>query len=139
MSHQLLCEYRIQEAITNKVILLVDQEINVREVVEVCLCDLAGWNVLTVTYGQEGLNLALTDQPNAIILDLSLPDMDGFAFLKALRNNPLTKRIPVVLLTDKARWYTPQLLNSWGVVGAIAKPFDPVILPHQIAQALGWQ
>lgn len=129
----------LEVAMTTKRILLIDDETNVREVVQACLNDLAGWDVLPVASGQEGLEQALTVQPDAIVLDVSMPGMDGFAFLAQLRANPLTQSIPVVLLTAKAQWINPQQLRQLGVAEALAKPFNPVTLPQQIALALGWK
>jgi CheY-like chemotaxis protein len=129
----------LQVGMTTKLVLLVDDEAHVREVVEACLKDLGGWNVQSVASGHEGLDKLAVVQPDAIILDISLLGMDGFMFLRQLRSNPLTQSIPVVLLTAKARWFTLQQLHSLGVVGAIAKPFNPVSLTKEVAKALGWR
>ena len=123
---------------TTKLVLLVDNEANVREVVQACLQDLGGWDVQSVASAQEGLDRAVAVQPDAIVLDISMPGIDSFTFLQQLRANPVTQLIPVVLLTAKARWFTPHQLQSVGVVGAIAKPFNPISLTNQIASALGW-
>lgn len=128
----------LEVAMTTKLVLLVDNEANVREIVQACLQDLGGWDVQSVASAQEGLDRAVTAQPDAIILDISIPGIDGFTFLQQLRANPVTQFIPVVLLTAKARWFTPQQLQPFGVAGAIAKPFNPVSLTNEIAEALGW-
>ena len=121
---------------TTKLVLLVDNEANVREVVQACLQDLGGWDVQSVASAQEGLDTAVAVQPDAIVLDISMPGIDSF--LQKLRANPVTQLIPVVLLTAKARWFTPHQLQSFGVAGAIAKPFNPASLTNEIAKALGW-
>jgi CheY-like chemotaxis protein len=125
-------------AMTTKLVLLVDNEANVREVVKACLQDLGGWDVHSVASAKEGLDRAVAVQPDAIVLDISMPGGDGFSFLQQLRANPVTQLIPVVLLTAKARWFTPNQLQPFGVAGAIAKPFNPISLTNQIANALGW-
>jgi len=122
----------------SKTILLIDDEINVRELVQLCLKDLGGWNVLTVNSASEGLQRAILDRPDAIVLDISLREMDGLMFVELLRKNPETKDIPVVLLSGKVRWLSSRYLRLYGIVGAIAKPFDPAILSAQIAQLLNW-
>jgi CheY-like chemotaxis protein len=132
------CMNAQEVAMTTKLVLLVDNEANVREVVQACLQDLGGWDVQSVASAQEGLDTAVTVQPDAIVLDISMLEIDGLAFLQKLRANPLTQLIPVVLLTAKARWFTAQQLQSFGVAGAIAKPFNPISLTNQIAKALGW-
>lgn len=128
----------LQVGMTTKLVLLVDDEAHVREVVEACLKDLGGWNVQSVASGHEGLDKLAVVQPDAIVLDISMPGMDGFMFLRQLRTNPLTQSIPVVLLTARARWFTLKQLQSFGVVGAIAKPFNSVSLTQEIAKNLGW-
>lgn len=129
----------LEVVMSTKQVLLIDDEAYVREVVQACLQDLGGWDVLAVASAQDGLDKALNMQPDAIVLDISIPGMDGFAFLQQLRANCLTQHIPVVLLSAKAGWFTPQQLQSLGVAGAIAKPFNPVSLTHDIAKALGWE
>lgn len=130
------CMNALEVAMTTKLVLLVDNEANVREVVQACLQDLGGWDVQSVASAQEGLDTAVAVQPDAIVLDISMPGIDSF--LQKLRANPVTQLIPVVLLTAKARWFTPHQLQSFGVAGAIAKPFNPASLTNEIAKALGW-
>lgn len=128
----------VEVAMTTKRILIVDDEVHVREVVQTCLETLGGWNVLSAASGREGLVRAKAEQPDAILLDVMMPGMDGFAFLRQLRANPATQDIPVVLLTAMAYRFNQQQLTELGVRGAITKPFNPVSLTDQIAQALGW-
>ncbi|MEH2115369.1 response regulator [Nostoc sp. C052] len=124
--------------ITGKTILLIDDELNVREIVKFCLQDLAGWNVLTADSPSEGLQNAVHHSPDAIVLDISIRDMASFEFMNKLRNNTETQTIPVVLLSAKARWLDSQILQKYQVAGVILKPFNPVTLPAQVAQLLGW-
>jgi CheY-like chemotaxis protein len=123
---------------TTKRILIVDDEVHVREVVQTCLETLGGWDVLSVASGREGLLEAEAEQPDAILLDVMMPEMDGLAFLRQLRSNRATQDIPVVLLTAMAHRFNQQQLTELGVRGAIAKPFNPVLLTDQIARILGW-
>ncbi|MBD2517830.1 response regulator [Nostoc sp. FACHB-973] len=124
--------------IIGKTILLIDDELNVRETVEFCLKDLAGWDVVTADSPLEGLQNAVRHNPDAIVLDISIRDMASFEFMNKLRNNPETQAIPVVLLSAKARWLDSQILRQYQVAGVILKPFNPVTLPAQVAQLLGW-
>jgi two-component system, chemotaxis family, response regulator PixG len=119
-----------------KRVLVVDDDRNIREVVSMCLHKLKGWNVLTAASGQEGLNGVELNNPDVIILDVMMPEMDGLAFLRQLRSSPQTKAIPVILLT--ANRYLPDkgLLTELGVVETISKPFLPVNLVRQIDKAL---
>jgi len=111
----------------------------VRELVQTCLCDLAGWNVITAASAQAGLKQLTTHHPDAILLDVLMPGMDAITFLERLQGNPSTASIPVLLLTVEAPWFTFQKLQQLGVVTAISKPFNPVTLPDAIALALQWQ
>ncbi|QKQ74576.1 response regulator [Nostoc sp. TCL240-02] len=122
----------------SKTILLVDDELNVREIVKLCLQDLAGWNVVTADSPLEGLQSAIRDSPDAIVLDISIRDTASFELINKIRHNPETQAIPVVLLSAKVRWLNSQILRQYQVAGIILKPFDPVTLPAQIATLLGW-
>lgn len=121
-----------------KSILLIDDEASVRELVEACLNDLAGWDVETVASAQEGLRWLNAKHPDVILLDVLMPGMDAITFLHKLREIPSCQSLPVILLTVRARWFTSQKLQEMGVVEAIAKPFNPVTLPNTIANVLGW-
>lgn len=119
-----------------KNILLVDDELNVQEIVELCLQDLANWNVTTANSALQGLIAAEIHPLDAIVLDISIDN--SLMFLQQLRENPKTQIIPIVLLSAKARWIDPQILKKYQIAGIILKPFDPVTLPLRIAQLLGW-
>jgi CheY-like chemotaxis protein len=129
----------ILTAMTDKTILLIDDENNLRETISMCLEDLGGWQVLSAESGQQGLQIANRQKLDAIVLDVSMPVMDGFTFLKLLRTNPDTALIPVVLLTAYARSVSSQQLKQFAVAGAIEKPFSAVKLPSQIAAFLHWE
>ncbi|WP_309738068.1 response regulator, partial [Chamaesiphon sp. OTE_20_metabat_361] len=119
-----------------KRVLVIDDDRNIREVVSMCLHKLKGWEVCAVSSGQEGLDRVLTSSPDAIVLDVMMPEMDGLAFLRQLRANTDRKSIPVILLT--ANRYLPDrdLLTELGVVETISKPFLPIDLVRQIDRAL---
>ncbi|AFY66478.1 response regulator [Geitlerinema sp. PCC 7407] len=119
-------------------VLIVDDEANIREILQACLGDVAGWQVSAAASGPEGLTKAIAERPDAIVLDLMMPEMDGIAFLRRLRMHPETETIPVVILTAKTYLVELGQLDHLGVAGAIAKPFNPLELPTQIARALQW-
>ncbi|MGC8713436.1 MAG: response regulator [Leptodesmis sp.] len=134
-----------------KLILLIEQDDSIREVLLVCLKHLAGWNVVSCKSSQASLELQLEAQPDAILLDTFMPkSSDSFTakngslgfvqklLIQKLRKHPVTCSTPIVLMTDKANWFTPKQLESLQVDGTIAKPFDPTTLPTQIARLLGW-
>lgn len=122
----------------SKSILLIDYEANVREVLQICLSEIGGWNVIVADSFEEGLTLLLTEKLDAVIMDNSTAKRNSARFIQKLKANPLTQSIPILLITHQASWYSRQNLLDMNVVGAIAKPFDPAILPTQISQLLGW-
>ncbi|MFB2898526.1 response regulator [Aerosakkonemataceae cyanobacterium BLCC-F50] len=126
-------------AMATKRVLIVDDEPDVRAVVQGCLEDIAGWDVVTAASGQEGLAKVMVDRPNAIVLDVMMPGMDGLTFLRELRTRPEGRSIPVVLLTAKINPADPKMLSELSINGIISKPFDPFKLTEQIADFLGWE
>ncbi|MBD2386066.1 response regulator [Cylindrospermum sp. FACHB-282] len=123
---------------TVKRILVVDNEQYIQEVAKICLETLAGWEVLTASSGKEGIIQAETYQPDAILLDVMMPDMDGLTTFEKLQANPATKAIPVILLTAKIQASDRQRYAQMGIKTAIAKPFQPLELASQVATVLGW-
>lgn len=128
----------METAIATKRILFIDDELHVRQVVKACLEALGGWNVSLAASGQEGLVKAVSEKPDAILLDVMMPGMDGLALLQELKSNPVTQSIPVVFLTARLSFTETQRFQELGVKGAIAKPFNSLTLVPQIANALGW-
>lgn len=121
-----------------KCLLLIDDEPSIRLVVQTCLENLGGWIVLPAASAREGLVKAETHQPDAILLDVMMPEMDGIAFLKQLQANFAINSIPVILITAKAGMTEPERYRSVGAIGAIAKPFNPFTLAEQVASFLDW-
>lgn len=119
-------------------ILIVDDEDDIREVAALSLEVTANWTVLTASSGQHGIEVAATNQPEAILMDVMMPGMDGPTTFKRLRSNPLTASIPVVLLTAKVQGVDQRRFAGLGVAGVLFKPFDPLTLAAQISQTLGW-
>jgi len=123
---------------TTKRILVVDNEQYIQEVAKICLETVAGWEVVTASSGQEGITQAETYQPDAILLDVMMPDMDGITTFEKLQANAATKEIPVILLTAKIQATDRRRYAQMGIITAIAKPFNPLELATQVATALGW-
>ncbi len=119
-------------------ILIVDDEDDIREVAALSLEITANWTVLTASSGQQGIEVAASTQPEAILMDVMMPGMDGPTTFKQLRANPVTAAIPVVLLTAKVQGVDQRRFAGLGVAGVLFKPFDPLTLASQIAQTLGW-
>jgi CheY-like chemotaxis protein len=122
-----------------KTILLVDDDDTIREVAQLTLEAVGGYHVLTASGGAEALVTADREQPDAILLDMMMPGMDGAATVAGLRANDSTRSIPIVLLTAKVHGAERSQWSELGVVGLIAKPFDPMQLSDDVAVLLGWQ
>ncbi len=123
--------------VPKKRILVIDDEPEVRRVIQYCLEDLAGWETVSVGSAKDGLVLAMTQPFDAIVLDLMMPGMDGVMFLNALRAYPDAPDILIILLTAKSPVHFDHLFDL-DVAGIIEKPFDPIQLPIQVAQLLNW-
>jgi CheY-like chemotaxis protein len=123
---------------SNKKILVIDNEQYIQEIAQICLETVAGWTVITVGSGKEGLLTAATKQPDAILLDVMMPDIDGLTTFQKLQDNSTTRHIPVILLTAKVQASDRRRYTELGIKAVIAKPFNPLELADQIAQALGW-
>ncbi len=121
-----------------KRVLVIDDEERIQEVVQTCLEILQSWQVILASSGLEGLQKAAIEMPDVILLDISMPDIDGFTTLEKLRENPLTQIIPVILLTAKVQPIDQAQFKGLDISGLIVKPFDPMQLAVQIAEILGW-
>lgn len=123
---------------TTKRILIIDDEHDIRAVAQLTLKTIGGWNVLSASSGYQGLDKAAEEQPDAILLDVMMPDMDGIETFCALKANPATQSIPVILMTAKVQAAEQRRFAELDVAGIITKPFKAIKLPEQIAQILGW-
>jgi len=121
-----------------KTLLIVDDDDDIREVAQLTLEMGAPWTVLSAASGATGVEVAVSARPDAILLDVMMPELDGPATLEQLRGDPRTRDIPVIFLTAKARPTDRDRLEGLDVTGVLAKPFDPLELPGQIAALLGW-
>jgi len=120
-------------------ILLVDDEDDIREVAQLSLEMTAGWDVAVARSGPEAVAMAAAERPDAILMDVMMPEMDGPTAVRALRADPATADIPVVLLTAKTQAADRRRFEELGVAGVLSKPFDPMELAGQVARALGWE
>lgn len=119
-------------------ILIVDDEDDIREVAQFSLELVGHWEVVTASSGRAGVTVARSEKPDAILLDVMMPDMDGPATLAALQRDPDTCDIPVLFLTAKTQAAERSQLAQLGAAGVLTKPFDPLKLPTEVAEALSW-
>ena len=122
----------------NKQILIIDDEVDIQTVARVGLTVFGGWQVITATSGKAGIAQAKAHRPDAILLDVMMPDMDGADTIRTLKADSATQTIPVVFLTAKTQAMDRKRLYALGAQGVICKPFDPTTLASQIEGFLGW-
>lgn len=119
-------------------ILIIDDEEDIRLIAEISLRLTEAWEVVTAESATAGLTIAREWIPDAILLDVMMPDMNGPTAVEQLQTDPSTARIPVVLLTAKVQPADRQRYLQIGVRGVIAKPFDPLTLGASMRELLGW-
>jgi two-component system alkaline phosphatase synthesis response regulator PhoP len=116
-------------------ILVVDDEINITQILQFSI-GAEGYEVITAQNGEEAIDKARREQPDLIILDIMMPRIDGYEACRILKANPLTKNIPVVLLTAKGRDIDKRLGREVGAIDYIVKPFSPNKLIDRIHKLL---
>jgi CheY-like chemotaxis protein len=124
---------------TTKRLLVVDDDERIREVVKMCLIKIAKWQVTIAKSGQEAISTAMVEQPDAILLDVSMPNLNGIETLQQLQLNDRTNSIPVIFLTAKVLRAEQLYYQQLGVAGFIAKPFDPLQIATEISRILNWK
>ena len=117
-------------------VLLVDDENDIREVAALSLRAIGGCRVSSASNGPDGIAIARAEHPDAILLDVMMPDLDGPATLQRLQADPQTQAIPVIFLTAKAQSADHRGFSRLGVAGTLIKPFDPMALTEQIQAIL---
>jgi len=117
-------------------VLIVDDEDLIREVAKLSL-EAGGYTVIMADGGAAGVACAATERPDAILLDLQMPGLDGVATFDALRAQAATATIPVVFLSAGAGGGKRAELIARGAAGVLDKPFDPMALPADLAAIVG--
>ena len=116
-------------------VLVVDDEVNITQILEFSIGS-EGYEVISASNGEEAVEKARREQPDLIILDIMMPRIDGYETCRILKSNPLTKNIPVVLLTAKGRDIDRRLGYEVGATDYIIKPFSPGKLIERIHELL---
>ena len=119
-------------------VLVVDDDPLLREVAQAALQLVGGWEVSTAQSGAQAQLQALAEHPDAILLDVMMPGVDGPSTVTALRADPATRDIPVIFLTAKMPSEDLEEWRSLRLAGVIPKPFDPMTLANDMAALLGW-
>ena len=113
-------------------VLLIEDDAEIRMIAEISLSQVGGFETYLATGGMEGIGLAMEHQPDVILLDMMMPDMDGMATLRLLKDDSVTRNIPVIFMTAKVQQHDLQDYVDAGAIGTIHKPFDPMTLPNEV-------
>jgi CheY-like chemotaxis protein len=111
--------------------LIIDDDLDLLLLVRRTLEFTAGWEVHTASSGAAGIELARTLAPDVILVDVMMPDLDGYEVCRRLKAEEVTSRIPVVLLTARREMNQSRTVTA-GVAGVLYKPFQPAELATQI-------
>jgi two-component system, OmpR family, response regulator len=118
-------------------VLIIDDEEDVRKIAALSLVHVGGMDVCEASGGAEGLRLAASQKPDAILLDVSMPGMDGPTTLAALKADPATAPIPVIFVTARAMEKEIEDLKALGAEGVLTKPFNAMKLAEDVRAMLG--
>ena len=119
-----------------KKLLIADDEEGVRTLVRMTL-ELDSFEILEATDGHRALALAREHQPDLIFLDVAMPGLSGLDVCRALRKEPATAEIPVVMLTARAQETDREVGMAAGASHYFTKPFSPVALLSKVTEVLG--
>lgn len=117
-------------------ILIVDDDSYIRKIAEISLRKVGKWDVHIACSGTEAIELAQNCLPDVIVMDVTMPELDGPATFARLRECDQTARIPVIFLTGRVLSQEIEEYRKLGVAGVINKPFDPLKLPEEIRKLL---
>ena len=117
---------------TNKTILIIDDEEPIRELLKLTLQSAGFDSILEASNGEDGLALATRYMPDLILLDLMLPGMDGLSVCRRLKSSPDTRMIPIIMLTAKSDESDIVVGLEMGANDYITKPFSRKVLTARI-------
>ena len=116
-------------------ILVVDDDPGIRALC-VAVLGADGYDVAEAADGQEGLVLAVADPPDLVLLDISMPVLDGFGLATALRSNERTRELPIVFISGEAQPEVEGHAYDIGALGFFPKPFEPTVLSAFVRRVL---
>jgi CheY-like chemotaxis protein len=119
-------------------ILIVDDEPYMLRIIELSLRK-GGHQLIVGRNGREAVALALREKPRAIVMDVLMPEMDGLQALRAVRQDPATAAIPVIMLTARGQILTRQEAEASGASLFLTKPFSPTQLLNEVERLIAPQ
>jgi CheY-like chemotaxis protein len=118
-----------------RVLVVEDNPLNLKLVRDVLTA--SGYEVLPAVTGEEAVTLAATCEPDLVLMDLQLPDFDGYEALRRLREDPALQAVPVVAVTAFAMREDHERAHASGFDGYLEKPISIRDLPGQVAAFIG--
>jgi CheY-like chemotaxis protein len=118
-----------------KRIMLVEDDADIAILATMALADIGGFEVVHVSSGAEALDRVAEVRPDMLVLDYSMPGMNGGETLTAFRNRDDTSDIPAVFMTASVMPAHVASLKALGAIDVFAKPFDPLALPGMVESA----
>src|ERR1700683_3491159 len=118
-----------------KKILVADDESHILHVVSLKLRN-AGYEVVTASDGQEALEMAQTEQPDLLITDYHMPQLSGLELCQKLKQDPVTAKIPAIMLTARGYQLDPKDTEQSGIWRMLSKPFSPRHLLRTVNEVL---
>jgi CheY-like chemotaxis protein len=116
--------------------LIVDDEAHMRRLLQFSLAK-TGARLLLAANGREALELAAAHPIDLIVIDFVMPDFDGFATLRQLRQEPRYAKLPAIMLTSRGQTELRQVAAELGVDVFLTKPFSPIELTQHVQRLLG--
>jgi CheY-like chemotaxis protein len=112
-------------------VMLVDDDASIRRIGEICLSKVGKWEVVLCHSALHALEVVETEQPDVILLDVMMPQLDGITAFPDLQRK--TKRgIPIIFMTAKVMKHELGRYLDLGAAGVISKPFEPITLPTEV-------
>ncbi len=110
-----------------KRVLICDDDPVILRLLQVNL-EIEGYDVISAHHGEEAVQLALSERPDLVVLDIMMPRMDGYEACQQIKSHDATRDIPIVFLSSKAQQSDIDMGTSFGVTQYLTKPFDPTEL-----------
>ncbi len=119
---------------SKRILVVEDQEDN-RKIVR-DLVTASGYELVEATTGEEGLELAESERPDLILMDIQLPGLDGYEVTRRIKANPGLRHIPIIVVTSYALSGDDKKAFAAGCDGYVTKPFSPRLLLAKIREYL---
>lgn len=117
-------------------VVLIDDDPDLRKLVQLTLEFTAGFEVMTAADGAQGIEAVRREKPDVAVVDVMMPEMDGYEVCRRLKGDSATSHVPVVFLTARKELNDQRAVEA-GAHGVIVKPFEPDRLADQLRELCG--